>query len=225
MPKVFKDDAERLQANIDRLHTQKLANHCNAYNKKVKAEVEKPHCYKKFRDNFMKLVAGLDTYTDKTYKKHIGFCTVEEVYEAFEYGAEFCICEHKIKVVAMVRYMNPKNLKEFVFNVGSSCIINATNDILASELKEQLDINKQKAYTCKYCDKVCLTEKGRAEKNFDLKGHQCERCSKKHWCRACQKKETPEVWMSLCKGCWTDRMNAIKCIPYPNQGGPAIPVV
>tara|TARA_R110000824_G_scaffold401647_1_gene613383 strand:- start:1650 stop:2312 length:663 start_codon:yes stop_codon:yes gene_type:complete len=208
MPKIFKNDAERLEAQVGRLHTQKLANHCNMYNKKIKEEIEKPHSYKKFRDNFMKLVAS-KKYSDKLYHKHISYCELEEIYEAFEYGTETCICGHRIKIVAQVRYRNPDNSKEYIFNVGSSCIINATDDTLRAQLDEQLHLNRIKAYTCYYCrdlpeGRICLLKDGRAEKNFNVKLHKCESCSKKHFCRHCRN-ETPEEWMSICKSCWIEK--------------------
>ena len=202
MPKVFKTEEEKIKANEDRLKKQKLANLCYAYNKKIEAELKKPHCYKKFRDNFMRLVVGTKKYSIKNYFKHIKHCSIDEVYETFEYGAENCICEHKIKLVALVRYQNPENGKVLVFNVGSSCILNCEDDRLKEDLEDKLLDLKKKAYTCQYCNKVCLHTSGRAHKNFNIKEAKCEDCQKQNYCRFCKKNLVPQPWMSKCKCCW-----------------------
>lgn len=206
MPKVFKTEAEKNEANNKRLHKQKLANACYQYEKKVLAEINRPHCYKKFRDNFMSLVVGTKKYSIKNYYKHIKYCSIEDVYEAFEYGAEHCICAHSIKIVAMVRYKNPNNGKQLVFNVGTSCILNCEDDILKEDLTNKLLELKKKAYTCQYCNKICLhlDKSGRAHNNFNIREKQCEQCSTKHWCRFCKKNIKQQPWHSKCKPCWMD---------------------
>lgn len=202
MPKVFKNEAEKIEANVQRLAKQKLASACYQYNKKIENELKKPHCYKKFRDNFMNLVVGTKKYNIKNYFKHIKYCSIDEVFETFEYGAETCICEHKIKLVALVRYQNPDNGKVLVFNVGSSCILNCEDDKLKNDLEDKLLDLKRKAYTCQYCKKVCLHTSGRAHKHFNIKEAKCVDCQQKHFCRFCKKNEVPQPWMSKCKCCW-----------------------
>ncbi len=209
MPKVFKSEEEKLKANESRLEKQKLASSIYSYELKIKKELAKPHCYKAFRDNFMKLVVGRKNFKDATFFKHLGYCEVEEVFETFEYGAEYCICGHKIKLVALVRYNNPVNNNEYVFNVGSSCILNCEDDKLKSNLENELIELKKKTYTCQHCKRICLSDKNRAENHFNLKEKKCHECSKKSWCRFCKINPVPEPWMSKCKCCWKKSITGV----------------
>ena len=202
MPKVFKNQDERDAANNARVEKQKYHNRCIHHDKRLKEELNSPHCHHTFCKNFMKEATGNEKYSNKNFLKHIGYCELVDFYDALA-PIEYCICGHKIRYVFICHYNNPKNNKEFIFNVGSSCIENTENDKL--KLKRNLFIGdyRRDKYTCKYCKQVCLHDTGRAHDLFDITISKCKECQKKPWCEYCKENLKIKHYFPKCVECWS----------------------
>ncbi len=207
MPKVFKSEKEKIDASIARLNKQKIYEKIKRYEKKFTSELNKPSCYHTFRKNFMWEITGKDTYSNNNFLKHIKFCTLIEMVDV-DFPIENCICGQNIRYVFICRYYNPKNHKEFVFNVGSSCILNTQDDALKNSMNNFISEHKKKNYTCKYCKTICIHDSGRAFDLFDIETKTCKDCKDKPWCEYCCKNLKEKPYYSKCLECWKLGNNA-----------------
>ncbi len=202
MPKVFKNQEEKIEAQLLRLEKQKAYQAIVRHERKKKEELKKPGAYIKFRENFMYEVTGSRKFTNKNYFKHIGFCKLIDMYDA-EVACEFCICEKNIRYVFMVEYYNPNNEKKLIFNVGSKCIIECGSDGLKAQYESMIEENRIKDYTCRYCQKVCIHEAtGRAYDLYDINMKKCFEGQSIPWCEVCKKEKKQQFYYPKCIKCW-----------------------
>ena len=200
---------QKVEANKLRLVKQKCYATNKRYEQKLKKELSKPHCCKKFRQNFMAEVTEDDSYQhgkkidNVEYFEHLNKSKLIGYKVHDYYGQAKCICEHDIKFAFLCEYTNDSTGITTYFNVGSTCIEKYGTDQLNENMKDLIKQHKREKYTCQYCNKICVHEKsGNAHDLFNVDERKCKECQSIPWCEVCKKEKKQKFYYPKCISCW-----------------------